>query len=275
MKGSKIIAVLLAIVLLLGAGYAFLNISFENNREEVLDCIDRGQFQMAREAMGNVMFFRYKDEQLCVTVSTINTFLNSEFGVASFSIIADSAAEGYAPAAAAMEYLNSVAYWRAVHGLENGYNSSEVKDMFQALGDYEDSADYLYICQVMEDSKYKDFIGEEGIERLVSLMHLPTVPELLVQSNYTAIDYLAGIWLAENTTKGFVMEADGNASYDLPFVDAEGSAYSIIDGVFTLLDDQDNPVGEVYRFTPIDGEHMTIYCYADDQTYSMEKILDN
>ena len=272
---KKFIALLLAAVILLGAGYLYLNLSFAGNREEVLACIEAGDFDGAQAAMGNVMFFRYKDEQLCVTVSTAIAFLNADYGDASYKIIARSAGEGYAPAQTVLQHLQPIAYDRALSAFGDADNRHVAEDLFAGLGDYKDSADYAFVCQVWSETQYSDFLGEEGVERLVTLMHIPTVPDLLVYSNHTAIDYLAGIWTAENSTKGFVMEADGNASYDLPFVDAEGSYYRIIEGVFTLLDNNDAPVGELFRFTPVDGEHMTVYCYADGQNYSMRKLLDN
>ena len=275
MKASKLLIVLLVIVLAIGAVYLIVNNQYEENRQEVIACLEQGEFKEARDAVGNSAFFRWKDETLATVAATAAVFERDTLGVASFESIAQYAAAGNESAKAALRQMEPIAYQRAVTAYADEAQRHSAYEMFTALGDYCDSQDYVFVYETWEEAKYarSGTIGEDDLLRLLGLMEIPTVPELLVAYNYTAMEYLCGVWSAGSKIGGFVLDADYVAYYDLPYLDVECDGCRIEDGVFSLVL-EDAVVADLYWFTPVDETHMDVYCFADGNTYSLTKLLD-
>lgn len=273
-KKSKL-PVLLVLVVLLAGAYLLMNLQYQSDCEELIACLEQGDFAGADDAIGNVFFFRWKDEELTVLNSTIRTFLNGELGEASYYYVTQYADQGNSTAVAALKHLEPIAYERAVKAYADPDSRYNAVQLFGYLGNYENSADYVFVYEQWEALQYSnDTIADADLDRLVSLMGFVDVNELLVAGPYTALGYLAGIWNEEQSVGGFVLDDCGTASYDLPFVPAEGGTFQIKDGVFSLLNDSGEISADLYRFIPVSEDTVQVFCHANGQTYTLNKLLD-
>lgn len=156
--------------------------------------------------------------------------------------------------------------WKALVDFLSSDNS-EINDWVQLIDLMKEYSDQQASITPAEKDKIigllQKYWGYEEIEKYISG---PTgFAYLFYEGNWTSLD---GFYFkVTNKSDGSYVE------YNLPFNENPDSVY--IDffrqGDFIFTDSQFNELQKLYKLTPTDTTHVTIYCYSDDSTHYLTK----
>lgn len=164
--------------------------------------------------------------------------------------------EGYAPAKEELPKAQAKIYAYAQELYHNGEYMS-ANTYFTLIPDYSDA------------EKYQDLILAHyyglPLEDLWELRDFEDADEALL-SQYYLSEFLMGTWKTSNGSYYFTMGSDYTTSYNLPYYD--GPQYYIENGVF-VLEQYNGTTQNMYRFTIVNWNQITVYCFKDGSTHTL------
>ena len=189
--------------------------------------------------------------------------------VSGYKTIASLAKGNFKLAVDGLEAAKKQAYDYAVSLYRKGETSSATL-FFRELSGYKRSSDYLTLINKSSYTAVKKLIGFEDAD------------DILLDS--FADQFLLGSWKSNDGRYYFSITEDKNkvgsyhSNYNLPYTYLAHSYYDIADGIYYLYD-QDTSILDmfldnferknVFRFTIIDADTITVYCYKDGSTYKL------
>ena len=166
------------------------------------------------------------------------------------------AEEGYAPAKAELPNAQKTLYASAQELYRNGEYIT-ANSYFVLIPDYSDS------------QKYQDLILAQHygltLEELWDLRGFEDADDVLL-SQYYLSEFLMGTWETGDGSYYFTMYSDYSTAYNLPYY--EGPQYYIEDGVF-VLEQNNGTTKNMYRFTIVNWNQITVYCFKDGSTHTL------
>lgn len=184
-----------------------------------------------------------------------------------YRIISALAKDKFSPAEQYLEEAKSTAYDIAV-GYYHAGQTLKATQTFRDLGDYKRSVDYITLFNKASVAKIKELVGFEDAD------------EILLDD--LADQFLEGTWKTSNGNYYFYVEKQDDGGYqsnsNLPSNTTDNSYYDIKNGVYFLysqevpyykIDSGNYEKVNVFRFSIIDADTITIYCFKDGSTYTL------
>ena len=135
------------------------------------------------------------------------------------------------------------------------------KEYFDAINPYLRSEDYLTLCKL-------SFNGWMKYETVLKLIGFENTNELLIK--HFPDRFLKGKWKTSDGRYSFSINENGYSNYTLPYLDMSNSYYEIEDGIYCLYKKDDWTTRKnVFRFSIINADTITVYCYKDGSTHRL------
>lgn len=143
---------------------------------------------------------------------------------------------------------------------------------------------FALISHYKDSDKYITLIKASSCEDVLEIIDFKNAKEVLVSDSPIAEEFLSGTWKTAEGAYYFSMQKSNDGSYDasynLPWIDMSDSYFRIRDGIFFLyekskdgfirfvdINDVDNKY--VFKFTVIDRNEISVYCYKNGSTYKL------
>ncbi len=232
---------------------------------------------------------RLHDPQLCDYIDAFEMLSSGD--VQGFSVISNLAKNNYSYAVTNYSEAERLLYDHAVRQYKDG-KYGKAKELFAEIKSFDRSSDYLALIEGHSHSELAtssdDIIFKVGLEvdkykRVLKLIGFEDGSAVLINNFYQ--HYLHGNWKTSDGKYYFSMDDDFKIKYNIPSISSSGSYY-FSDGIYKLKngtiktsdgfdvvvpesESSDNPLRNVFRFSPIDEDTLTIYSFSSEKNYTL------
>lgn len=148
---------------------------------------------------------------------------------------------------------------------------AEAETYFRALGDYGRCEDYLFLigCHMHPDAASGQY------EELYALIGFEDADKIILLDEVLLEQYLFGLWKDDHLYPYTLemYEADDGAyrcRYDLPAPDLSAQYFYLTNGAYSVGKTEAS-IKKVFKFSIVDKDTMDVYCYEDQNTYTMHR----
>ena len=179
--------------------------------------------------------------------------------------------EGHIVPGTILDDLQDKVYMEGQQKYHSG-NYAQAKSHFNEVPTYKQSSDYILLCKCQGDTFSSWSNARKNYNKLVELINkdFEDADSIILNNDSLLEQFLTSRWEDSTGKKYFEIydDGDGNHSrYNLPHKDVDGF-YSFSDGVY-CVGPEDGPDTKYYRFTIIDEDTISVYCFKDGSTYKM------
>ena len=168
------------------------------------------------------------------------------------------------------DYLKSKIYSIGQSEYRAG-NITASKKYFDAVGIYQRSEDYLLLISCGGGSIQKELVAKINYDKLIKLLGFENTDEIILQYESTALLFLKGRW-EDGDADPYYFELNEDSEgfysrYNIPSKDDDGYFY-ISDAIYSVGETESSAVKN-YKFSIIDEDTISIYCYKDGSTHKL------
>lgn len=176
----------------------------------------------------------------------------------------------YGDVSALLSFYRDESYKSAI-GLYRNEEYEKAISEFDAIGNYLDSDDYVFLIQMYRQSFSNDYvsapISDIDISKLASLIGFENAAELLVRSHRIAEKFLTGTWRGEGMY--FTVKSNGYINYNLPYFNY-GDYYRIENGLILLYPEENvYAAKKLFGITVISEDCIQMLTYQNHRTYTL------
>ena len=171
-----------------------------------------------------------------------------------------------------LDEIQKELYAHAQREYRNDHDAA-AKKYFEALDGYQRSEDYLALIRSSEES-FSNYLNDYYYEDLFELLedNFEDADKIMQENDYLLEIFLTGSWEdgSYNDPYYFYLYDHGDSmtsEYNLPFKEVDGYFF-IVDGIFRVGESESSST-KVYRFTIIDADTISVYCYKDGSTHKL------
>jgi len=153
-------------------------------------------------------------------------------------------------------------------------NYTQAEKYFNAIPNYKKSSDYLLLIDCCGDTFSAWSNAQANYSKLIKLLNndFENVDEIILGNDSLLEKFLTGRWEDGDRNNPYYFEiyedGDGLTSeYNLPYKEADGYFW-ISDGMYKIGETESSAI-KVYRFTIIDEDTISVYCFKDGSTHKL------
>ena len=153
-------------------------------------------------------------------------------------------------------------------------NYTQANKYFNAIPNYKKSSDYLLLIDCSGDTFSAWSNAKSNYSKLMKLLNnnFENVDEIILQNDSLLEMFLDGRWEDGSSNNPYYLEfyednEGSHSRYNLPHKDADGYFW-ISDGMYKVGETLSSAV-KYYRFTIIDEDTISVYCFKDGSTYKL------